>query len=106
MTITAAWDSGCRTEPGLQAASGTVLPREPLAGNGRTRSLVAEVTMSDGQWMDAELDLARMGVPPDGRLEELCRRVTDALIEVCHERFGVPTRGLGHTTPLSPRLQR
>jgi hypothetical protein len=60
------------------------------ASTGQDRSPV-EVTMTDGQTMDAELDLARLGAPPDGRVDELCRRVTDAMIEACHERFGIPT---------------
>ena len=62
--------------------------------------------MSDGQSMDAELDLARLGAPPDGRVEALCRRVTDALIEACHERFGVPAGDPRDVIARWPRLQR
>ncbi len=61
--------------------------------------------MSDGQLMDAELDLARLGLPLDSPLEELCRRVTDALVETCHERFGVPAAGPAEVTALWPHLQ-
>jgi hypothetical protein len=60
------------------------------ASTAQERSPV-EVTMIDDQTMDAELDLARLGAPPDGRVDEFCRRVTDAMIEACHERFGIPT---------------
>ena len=42
--------------------------------------------MSDSDdLMDAELDLARMGLPPDSNVERLCRRFTDVLIEACRE---------------------
>jgi hypothetical protein len=37
--------------------------------------------------IDAERDLARMGLPPDTDVRRLSRRFTDALIEPCRERL-------------------
>jgi hypothetical protein len=33
--------------------------------------------------LSTELDLARMGLPPDTDVEGLCRRVTDVLMAAC-----------------------
>ncbi len=37
--------------------------------------------------IDAERDLARIGLPLDSNVERLSRRFTDALMNACHERL-------------------
>jgi hypothetical protein len=47
--------------------------------------------------VDAELDLARIGLPPGSDVERLCQRLTDALMDTCREWPATATE------PVEPR---